>query len=497
MPTLQLPRLLYSAEGTRELDQRAIAAGIPGERLMDRAGSGAFAVLRRNWPEGRRILVLCGAGNNGGDGWVVARLAQEAGLKPVVHALVPEQRLQGDARTMAERARVEGVPVIEGEPEDLSGFDLVVDALLGTGIRGAPREPFDRVIRAVNDSGLPVLAVDIPSGLDADTGAAAGAVIEASATVTFIGVKQGLLTARGPACCGRVYFDSLRVPEEVFRAVPASCERPDPDEVNQPSRRRDAHKGDFGHVLIIGGDHGYAGAAAMAGQAAARCGAGLVSVATRSEHGGPLVVRQPELMATAVGAPRELDALLERATVLAVGPGLGQQEWGRGLLDRALESGLPMVLDADALNLLAARSALPALEGSVLTPHPGEAGRLLGMETAEIQRDRFAALALLVENTGAAVVLKGAGTLVGAPGLERPALIDAGNPGMATGGMGDVLTGIIAGLLAQGLSAPRAAVTGSLLHGLAADFCAAEHGEQGMLATDLLPWMRTLLNGKR
>lgn len=497
MPTLQLPRLLYSAEGTRELDRRAIAGGIPGERLMDRAGSGAFSVLRRNWPDARRVLVLCGAGNNGGDGWVVARLAQEAGLKPVLHALVPENRLKGDARTMAERARAEGVPIIEGEPEDLSGFDLVVDALLGTGIRGMPREPFARVIEQVNESGLPVLAVDIPSGLDADTGSTPGAVIRASATVTFIGVKQGLLTARGPACCGRLYFDSLRVPEEVFRAVPASCERPDPDEVYQPPRPRDAHKGDFGHVLVIGGDHGYAGAAAMAAQAAARCGAGLVSVATRSEHCGPLLVRQPELMATGVEDPRELDALFERATVLAVGPGLGQGDWGLGLLERALESGLPMVLDADALNLLAARSALPALASSVLTPHPGEAGRLLAMETGEVQQDRFAALARLVENTGATVVLKGAGTLVGAPGLERPALVDVGNPGMATGGMGDVLTGIIAGLRAQGLAAPRAAVAGSLLHGLAADFCAAENGERGMLATDLLPWMRTLLNGKR
>ena len=494
MPTLQLPPLLYSAEGTRELDRRAIEGGIAGERLMDRAGSSAFAVIRRNWPDARRLLVLCGAGNNGGDGWVVARLAREAGLQPQVHALVPEERLSGDARTMAERARAQGVEVV-GELPAAGDFDLVVDAMLGTGISGAPRKEFARTIEAVNEADVPVLAIDIPSGLNADTGSTEGAVVRADATVTFIGVKQGLLTGRGPGCAGRIYFDGLRVPESVYQQVPASCSRPDAVEAELPRRAPDAHKGHFGHVLVVGGDHGFAGAAAMAAQAAARTGAGLVSVATRTEHCAPLLVRQPELMARGTETPADLEELLERATVVVAGPGLGTGSWGSALLEAVLDSGLPLVLDADALNLLSERNSLPVLERGVLTPHPGEAARLLGVDTGEVQQDRFAALARMVESSGSAVVLKGAGSLVGAPGMARPALISFGNPGMASGGMGDVLSGIIAGLLAQGLAPERAAVSGALLHAVAADFCASENGERGLLATDLLAWIRTLVNG--
>ena len=496
MPTLQLPSLLYSAAGTRELDRRAIEGGIAGERLMDRAGNAAFAVLRRNWPDARRILVLCGAGNNGGDGWVVARLAREAGLQPLVHALVPQERLSGDARTMAERACQEGVEVTSELPAP-ADFDLIVDAMLGTGISGAPREAFARAIEEVNAAEPPVLAIDIPSGLNADTGAAEGVVLQAEATVTFIGVKQGLLTGRGPGCAGRIYFDGLRVPASVYEQVPASCSRPDTAEAELPRRARDAHKGHFGHVLVMGGDHGFAGAAAMAAQAAARTGAGLVSVATRAEHCAPLLVRQPELMAHGIETPADMQALLERATVVVAGPGLGTSPWGSALLEAALDSGHPLVLDADALNLLAMRDRLPTLANAVLTPHPGEAARLLGTDTARIQQDRFAALAELVERTGATVLLKGAGTLAGSASLPRPALISFGNPGMASGGMGDVLSGIVAGLLAQGLAPDRAAVSAAVLHAVAADFCASENGERGLLATDLLAWIRTLINGKR
>lgn len=499
MPTLQLPEYLYTAEATRELDRRAVESGIAGDKLMERAGGGAFAVLRRNWPEAREVVVFCGGGNNGGDGYVIARLAKEAGLRPRIIALAPEEKLKGDALVMARLARQAGIPVEDDPAPDLQGVDVVVDALLGTGLKDAPRGAYEKAITVINGCGAPVLAVDIPSGLNADSGALAGEAVRARATVTFIGVKQGLLTGRGPGVCGRLYFDNLRVPQAVFDEVPASALRPCHEDIASalPARPRDAHKGHFGHVLLAGGDYGFAGAVTMAGQAAARCGAGLVSLATRPEHCAAVLVRQPELMAHGIAEGADVNGLLERATVLVVGPGLGQSDWSRNLLKQALAADLPLLLDADALNLLAAMPTLPKRKNWVLTPHPGEAARLLDTDTASIQADRFAALEKLTALTGATVVLKGAGTLVGSPGQALPSVISFGNPGMATGGMGDVLSGIIGALLGQGLDTHQAASIGALTHAVAADYGAAEQGERGMLATDLLPWLRLLLNGKR
>jgi len=258
-----------------------------------------------------------------------------------------------------------------------------------------------------------------------------------------------------------------------------------------PPRRRDAHKGDHGHVLCIGGESGAGGAVVLCAQAALRCGAGLVSVATRAAHVPALLARQPEAMAHAVEAAPALAPLLARADVVAVGPGLGQGAWGRAMLEAALGCGKPLVLDADALNLLAASPrALPA--DAVLTPHPGEAARLLGSDVAAVQSDREGAARVLAERLGAVVVLKGAGSLVAAPARE-PRLVRAGNPGMATGGMGDVLTGVVAALRAQGLDAFDAASCGALLHAHAGDL-AARDGERGLLPTDLLPWLRRCAN---
>lgn len=499
MPTLQLPEFLYTAEGTRELDRRAIESGIAGNKLMERAGAGAFSVLRRNWPEAREIVVFCGGGNNGGDGYVIARLAKEAGLRPRIVALAGQEKLKGDALTMAQLADKAGVPLEDDPQADLQGVEVVVDALLGTGLQDAPRGAYESAIKNINASDATVLAVDIPSGLNADSGAVAGEVVSANATVTFIGVNQGLLTGRGPGVCGRLYFDNLRVPQEVFDAVAPSAVRPCHEDIAGalPTRPRDAHKGQFGHVLLAGGDYGFAGAVTMAGQAAARCGAGLVSLATRPENCAAVLVRQPELMAHGISENDQFAALLKKASVLVVGPGLGQSDWAAALLQQALASDLPLLLDADALNLLAAMPALPKRQNWVLTPHPGEAARLLGTDTASIQADRFAALEKLIELTGATVLLKGAGTLVGSPGKRPPTLISFGNPGMATGGMGDVLSGIIGALLGQGLDTHNAASMGALTHAVAADYSAAEQGERGMLATDLLPWLRLLLNGKR
>lgn len=491
-----LPGRLYSAAQTRDLDRLAGEAGLDGEVLMERAGQAVFDLLLQRWPRVSNPAVLCGGGNNGGDGYVVARLAQEAGLGPVIWQRRDPETLKGTARTMALRARDAGVPMETLTARHLPRqAPLLVDALLGTGIHGALRDDDRALIEALQGLGKPVLAVDLPSGLSADSGASAGAVLSARCTLTFIGVNRGLLTGVGPAHTGELLFDDLGVEERLYAHIADAIWRPRRVDLGRwlPRRRRDAHKGHFGHVLVVGGDHGFAGAPLLSAQAAGRCGAGLVSLATRAEHLSPALARQPELMVRAVDGADDLQPLLDKATVVAVGPGLGTGAWGQALLERVLESGLPLVVDADGLNLLSAWG-LEAREDWILTPHPGEAARLLGASGAGVQDDRFAAVEALAARYGGSVLLKGQGTLVRS-GADT-ALISDGNPGMATGGMGDVLTGVIAALRAQGLPSFQAAALGAMVHARAADQAARAAGERGLLATDLLMPLRREVNGK-
>lgn len=488
-----LPRELYRAEQVRELDRRAIEdGGIPGYVLMSRAGAAAFAALHRQWPRTGSIVAVCGAGNNAGDGYVIARLAHEHGLTAKVLALVDPARLGGDARRAWQDALAAGIEVLPFDAAGLAEADVIIDAMFGTGLSRPVEGDWRTAIEAINAAPAPVLAVDIPSGLAADTGAVLGVAVRAALTISFIGLKPGLFTGRGPDCRGALLFDDLAVPHTLYAGLePAARRYVGDDRARLAPRARSAHKGDFGHVLVIGGDHGFAGAARMAAEAAARCGAGLVSVATRPEHAAVQAALRPEIMFRGVDDPSQLQSLSARADVLAVGPGLGQEDWGRALLDAALACGKPLVLDADALNLLAGNPQ--RREGWILTPHPGEAARLLGCDTAAVQADRFAAARELARRYGGVILLKGAGTLI-AQADRPPDVIDVGNPGMASGGMGDVLTGVVAGLLAQGLEPATAARLGAWLHATAADRAATAGGERGLLATDLLGELRTLVN---
>lgn len=485
---------LYTAEQVRQLDRTAIdECDIPGIDLMRRAGAEALRVLREQWPAASCITVYCGSGNNAGDGFVLARLAQEAGLAVEVLLVGASGKLSGDARQAYDDALQAEVAIRAFSGEHSPERGVVVDALLGTGIRGEVRETYRQAIEQINRSGLPVLAIDIPSGLCSDTGALRGCVVRARHTVTFIGRKQGLYTAQGPACTGQLHFCSLQVPDAVYQRVPYTSSLLFRD-VRLSPRPRDAHKGHCGHVLIVGGDYGMAGAVMLAAEAAARCGAGLVSVATRAEHLPALLARRPEVMGHAVQRAAQLEPLLEKATMVAIGPGLGASPWSEQMMLAALKAKLPLVMDADALNLLARH---PAWKGSqspdwILTPHPGEAARLLDCTTAEIQADRFRAVKGLQKRYGGVALLKGAGTLI-CSGNEI-LLCDRGNPGMATGGMGDVLSGVIAALRAQGLSAAQAAAVGAGVHADAADLAAREQGERGLLASDLFACLRRLLN---
>ncbi len=495
----ELPAALYTAAQTRELDRLAIAAGTPGADLMERAGQAAFDALCERWPQAGKLAVLCGGGNNGGDGYVVARLAAEAGLQPQIWFTCAPDQLKGDALTMARRCQAAGIPMQPLTQADLPrSADLLVDGLLGTGLEGPLRDDVAALLRALNTLSLPVLALDIPSGLSADSGMPLGAVLQAEMTCTFIGLKRGLLTGEGPLHCGALRFFDLQVGRDIYAQVQPDCLSPGAETLQHrlPARRVDGHKGHYGHVLVIGGDHGFAGAPVMSAQAAARCGAGKVSLITRPAHVAVALIRQPEIMVRGVDRPEDAVALMEAATVIAIGPGLGLDAWGRGLLDAALATGKPMVVDADALTLIAGQADIGPADW-VLTPHPGEAGRLLGVSAGDIQQDRFAALDSLSARYGGTVLLKGLGTLVqGEPVDAGPgrSLIRDGNPGMASGGMGDVLTGVIAALRAQGLNGFDAARLGAMVHARAADHCAVAQGERGLLATDLLGALRQQLN---
>ncbi len=490
----KLPYALYRAEQVREIDRLVIEQyGVPGTELMERAGQAVFENLQRLWPSARRLTVLCGLGNNGGDGYVIARLAAEAGMDVSVLQLGYADRLAGDAGVHAEKLRSTTVSwrPFDQIPDDT---DVIVDAMLGTGLDRDVAGRWLAAIRASNAHRAPVLAVDVPSGLNADTGAVMGEVIKADVTVTFIALKQGLFTGEGPQACGDVHLAGLQIPPSVFERQMPSARRHDwaKQRTLLAARSRTAHKGDFGHVLVVGGNRGFGGAVRLASEAAARGGAGLTSLATRPEHVAPIVAARPEVMALGIGDPEEIRPLLRCASVVAVGPGLGRDKWAQGLWLRVLELEVPMVVDADALNLLAEKPR--RRENWVLTPHPGEAGRLLGVDAREIQADRFVAAAEIQKRYGGVVVLKGPGTLIRDVGPRPPAVCTQGNPGMAGGGMGDVLTGFIASLLAQGLDAGAAAEMGVSMHAAAADR-AALGGERGLLASDLFAEFRPLLNG--
>jgi len=489
---MDLPSPLYSANQVRELDRRAIEVHrVPGAELMLRAGKAAFRALRVRFPRARRIAVVCGPGNNGGDGYVVARLAKASGLEPLV-LTVGAPREAGDAAQMRGRCLAAGVNAQPFAGAQLTASDIIVDALLGTGLQRAVEGEWRAAIEAINASNRPVIAIDIPSGLNADTGAAMGAAVRADVTVSFIGLKAGLFTGDGPEHAGEILFDDLDVPPGLYNDIVPLARRLCAAALRGivPRRARNAHKGRFGHVLVIGGGKGMSGAARMCGEAALRVGAGLVTIATHPDHAAALNAARPELLVHGVHSARELKPLIERATVVALGPGLSQDFWAAGLWRAALSHDLPLIVDADGLNLLAAAKAIRKKEW-ILTPHPGEAARLLKTTTDVIQRDRFAAVKNLVQRFGGVCVLKGAGTLIATS--EDLWLCDRGNPGMASGGTGDVLTGVIAGLRAQAVSALDAARLGVWLHAAAGDDAALQ-GQAGLLASDLYPPIRSRLN---
>ncbi len=481
-------RVLTNAE-MRAADRRAIdELGIPAALLMEHAGRAVAEVVLAKAAAAARVAVVCGSGNNGGDGFACARWLREHGRGVRVYLARGRPAAGGEAALHLELLEKLGGEVVPAAPE-IAAADVVVDALLGTGVERAIAGGMAEVVAWMNAAPLRV-AVDVPSGLSVDTGRAAGAVVRADVTVTLAFPKVGILTWPGCELAGEVWIADIGIPRALGDGARIGWTHAGDMAPLVPRRGEGDHKGTNGHALVIAGSPGKTGAALLAAEACVRGGAGLTTLATDPACFQAVQGRVREVMT----APLDVDegalaALLGGKRAVVWGPGMPTTPEAGELLRRSLPRlGVPAVLDADGLNHLAGdvAAARAATAPLVLTPHPGEAARLLGRTTADVQADRLAAARAVAGATGAVVVLKGARTVVAAPD-GRAALNASGNPGLGTGGTGDVLAGLLGALLAQGLAPWDAARLGVYLHGLAGDLAAAEVGPVGMSAGDLLP----------
>lgn len=501
-----LPNPLYSAQAVREMDYFAIEEqGIDGFELMNKAARFSFHALVKQWPDTNNLVVLCGCGNNAGDGYIVAALAKKRGWNVEVFFASPPEKLKGDVLAAYHHCIEAKTTCKEFDQlrfKKLCGNKntVVVDALLGTGLNSEVKGLYAEIIQTVNQQDCPILALDIPSGLSANTGQTLGVAIKADLTATFIGLKFGLLTGSGRQYSGKIVFSDLGLVLDTFKHIAPIADRLDLNNLLKAltPRPRDAHKGNCGHVMIIGGDLGYGGAIVLATTAAARMGTGLATVITHEAHRTALLNSIPEAMIFTSQNMQDIEHALKKANVIIIGPGLGQSAWSEKMLLAALNSDKPLVIDADALNLLSTKF-YSVLESStfktkhhIFTPHPGEAARMLKSNTSEIQSDRVMAVKALQNKWGGNFLLKGSGSLI-CSNKGSISLCPYGNPGMASGGMGDVLSGLIGGLLAQGLEPTYALQLAVCLHAKAADIASSEYGERGLLASDMIPIARQLL----
>ncbi|NNF15541.1 MAG: NAD(P)H-hydrate dehydratase [Gammaproteobacteria bacterium] len=489
------PTLLYSVADVRAMDAVAInELGIDSYLLMTRAARAGANVVQDRFPTARRLLVVCGAGNNAGDGYLLARIAKDRGFDVTVCSLIDTRNLTGDAQRACQEYLDSGGQCTAFTEICPGDFDVTVDALLGTGLSRPVEGAFAATIERINHRANAVVSLDIPSGLHGDSGHALPVAVSADFTVTFVGRKTGLFTGEGPAYSGQVVYDSLEIPARVSTAFKAAARLlSDADAaLALPPRDANAHKAQCGRVLLVAGGAGMPGAAVLAGSAALRAGAGLIKVACHPGNEMAIAMR-PELMCQSVAESDMLMPLLEWCDIVAIGPGLGRDDWAEQMVSRCVGAGKPMVADADALYFLPQFSQRPPQ--LIITPHVGEAARLLDVTTASIQDDRFAACRRISTKYNAVCVLKGAGTVVCTKD-SMLSVCDRGNPGMATAGTGDVLTGIVAGVYAQqpdeteALAAARAAVW---VHAMAGDR-ASDRGERGLIASDLLESIRAFVN---
>ena len=499
---------LYTASETRKIDNLAIKAkGISGYSLMQMAAEFTLDVILREFSPVEELIIFCSKGKNSGDGFLLGSFAKEFGLEVTIVMSNTSNVIKGVSRKAFEEMKDAKVKIISTKSVEklkVSNKTVIVDALIGTGLKGNLRKNIKESILALNKLGvkLPVLSLDIPSGVNPDTGDADDIAVYADITATFVAQKRGCFTSVGKKFSGEIVYSDLEIPKNLFSKITSTSYVVDyEDSINKVVyREQDAHKGHFGNVVIVGGDRGLGGAGLLSSRAAVYSGAGLTSLVTRPEHVSASLVSCPEVMVKGVDSGQDIEEHLVKPDVIAIGPGLGQSAWSEQMIQRvfweAEKRDVSIIMDADALNLLTKlklSSDLP--KRLILTPHPGEAARLLNTSVAVIESNRFSAAAKIQKKFNATVVLKGSGTVIchKSGGTQKWGICDSGNPGMATGGMGDVLTGIIAGLLAQGLTLKEAAEAGVDLHAKAADQASLEFGEAGLTSSDVINELKYLL----
>ena len=499
---------LYTASETRKIDNLAIKAkGISGYSLMQMAAEFTLDVILREFSPVEELIIFCSKGKNSGDGFLLGSFAKEFGLEVTIVMSNTSNALKGVSRKAFEEMKDAKVKIISTKSVEklkVSNKAVIVDALIGTGLKGNLRKNIKESILALNKLGvkLPVLSLDIPSGVNPDTGDADDIAVYADITATFVAQKRGCFTSVGKKFSGEIIYSDLEIPKNLFSKITSTSYVVDyEDSISKVVyREQDAHKGHFGNVVIVGGDRGLGGAGLLSSRAAVYSGAGLTSLVTRPEHVSASLVSCPEVMVKGVDSGQDIEEHLVKPDVIAIGPGLGQSAWSEQMIQRvfweAEKRDVSVIMDADALNLLTKlklSSNLP--KRLILTPHPGEAARLLNTSVAVIESNRFSAAAKIQKKFNATVVLKGSGTVIchKSGGTQKWGICDSGNPGMATGGMGDVLTGIIAGLLAQGLTLKEAAEAGVDLHAKAADQASLEFGEAGLTSSDVINELKYLL----
>ena len=487
---------IYDPSTVAEVDNKAIHEfSMPGIELMEKAAAYAFQCSQECFPNIDSIQIFCGSGNNAGDAYLFGCYAIDHGITTSVIYLSNPKTLKGDAYSAYQRYKAKEGKLIQWNENININCDLIIDGIFGIGINRPVKGTFLKAIELINQNSSPVLSLDIPSGLSGENGKIMGTSVRADITITFVGKKIGLYINDGPKVNKRIKFSNLDIPEDCFEKAQPILEETNESHISQILRQRknDSHKGNFGHVLVVGGNHGMGGAVRITAEAALRTGAGLVSVITRSENAQTILKIRPEIMAHAIESDhKNLPHIIDSVDVIAIGPGLGQDQWAKGLYDAVLESNKPLILDADALNILAQNPQQK--EDWVLTPHPGEAAEMLATTVKEIQSDRLKSLKKLCDAFGGVVLLKGQNTLIGRK-ATIPHMISAGNPGMSTAGMGDLLTGIISGLYAQFRDQDLQLLTSvsALIHSTAGDR-AARSGERGIIATDLFVELKDLLN---
>ena len=485
---------LFRADAVRDNEKQAAQdSAVTLFTLMERAGEAIFRQCETTYPQAGNLLVLVGQGNNAGDGYIAAHCAQKAGRKVTVCAVEPDRKLDGDAGRAQQRWLEAGNSVCKFNDHLLTQSEVVVDALLGTGINTYIRNEFAQIIDTLNHSSVPVISIDVPSGLDANTGQSLGRCVQADVTVTLVGIKPGLTTGAGKQSCGRLVFEDLGVGDAFSKLAKPFASWLDINQFSRMGPREvHSHKGSYGRLLCVGGNKGTAGAIRLSGEAALRSGAGMVRTYVHEKSIIQVSAGRPELMVTS----EDLDAALQWATCVVIGPGLGQDDWAQQTFAQVLKhcqsEDKPIVLDADALNLLSQQASAYTLEHSILTPHAGEAARLLGVSVDDVESDRFNYAKQCAQRYHATCVLKGAGTII--DNETSVAVCRHGNPGMATAGSGDVLSGILGALLAQGMSLDIASRYGVTLHAKAGDDLAELYGQRGMLASDLFEAVRALIN---